>query len=91
MGLSADVVAIVLNRSHNPNPSVERTDEKKGANADECQPPRLGGTHHHWRPSSRRFAQNRQRRNGEGGKVDLKRRIGNRELKGASIETTHQG
>ena len=29
--------------------------------------------------------------NWEGGKVDLKRRIGNKESKGASTETTHQG
>jgi hypothetical protein len=32
-----------------------------------------------------------QRGNGEGGKVELKRRVGNKELRGASIETTHQG
>ena len=31
------------------------------------------------------------RGNGEGGKVDLKRRVGNKELKGAPTETTHQG
>jgi hypothetical protein len=32
-----------------------------------------------------------RRGNGEGRKVELNRRVGNRELKGASIEMTHQG
>jgi len=79
-----------IHRSHNPNPNVARTDGKKGVDADEFRPPRLGDPHQHRRPSSRQSAQNRQRGDGEGEKVDLKRRIGNKELKGASIETAHQ-
>lgn len=59
--MSKHVVAIVLHRSPNPNPNVERTDEKKGADADESRPPRLGDAHQHRRPSSRRLTQNRHR------------------------------
>jgi hypothetical protein len=80
-----------VHRSHNPNPSVARTDEKKGVDVDECPPPRLGDTHQHRRPSSRRSAQNRREGEWGGGKVDLKKRIGNKEVKGAATETTHQG
>jgi hypothetical protein len=49
----------IVHRSHDPNPSVAWTDRKKGANADERRPPRLGDAHQHWHPSSRRFTQNR--------------------------------